>query len=171
MIYDKIVDDDNSWFDNWFMNECCQYAKLRERQRQAHVIWTAATSRSSPASSSASTSTTTGNQSTNPVTNLLAGRKPLLARRPSASSQSSGTRLRLPPARVVTTHPSGSKVCISLFMYLGLFRLLPVSTLSLLSALFNYCLTSPFVSSQPVGQVPCATALKFGTSIPWHLFF
>lgn len=86
-----------------------QYAKLRERQRQAHVIWTAATSRSSPASSSASTSTTTGNQSTNPVTNLLAGRKPLLARRPSASSQSSGTRLRLPPARVVTTHPSGSK--------------------------------------------------------------
>jgi len=82
-----------------------QYAKLRERQRQAHVIWTAATS----GSSSSSTSTTARNQSTNPVTNLLAGRKPLLARRPSASSQSSGTRLRLPPARIVTTHPSGSK--------------------------------------------------------------
>jgi len=75
-----------------------QYAKLRERQRQAHVIWTAATSGSSSGASNRC----------NPVTNLLAGRKPLLVRRPSATSQPPGPRLRLPPTRI-PTHPSSSK--------------------------------------------------------------
>ena len=65
-----------------------QYAKLRERQRQAHVMfWTAATP--------------TAPSNPNPVANLLAGKKPLLARRSSSSAAPGAPRLRLPPARVV----------------------------------------------------------------------
>lgn len=93
-----------------------QYAKLRERQKQAHVMfWTVASSASSnerkgsssdnPASAAFS-STSSG---INPVTHLLAGRKPLLTRRPSTSSSPSsssstssqqGPKLRLPPPRI-----------------------------------------------------------------------
>jgi Domain of unknown function (DUF4682) len=76
-----------------------QYAKLRERQRQAHVIWTAATSAGSAVSEAGSS-----------VSHLLAGRKPLLSRRTSAASgtaQQSGPRLKLPPPR---SQPSPSKV-------------------------------------------------------------
>lgn len=92
-----------------------QYAKLRERQKQAHVMfWTVATSsggrRGSADSAGATLSTSSSNSgiSTNPVSHLLAGRKPLLTRRPSASSapssssstQQSGPKLKLPPPRI-----------------------------------------------------------------------
>jgi len=91
-----------------------QYAKLRERQKQAHVMfWTVASSASSNGregssdtlGSAALSSTSSG---INPVTHLLAGRKPLLTRRPSMSSSPSssssslqqGPKLRLPPPRI-----------------------------------------------------------------------
>ncbi|KZS19474.1 TBC1 domain family member 30 isoform X1 [Daphnia magna] len=91
-----------------------QYAKLRERQKQAHVMfWTVASGASSSARRGSSDGTTvfsssSASSSTNPVNHLLAGRKPLLARRPSVSSSPStssnpsqqGPKLRLPPPRI-----------------------------------------------------------------------
>ena len=86
-----------------------QYAKLRERQKQAHVMfWTAAATNAasscevSPGPTTTSPAASTANA--NPLANILAGKKPLLARRSSssaASCSSAGPRLRLPPARVV----------------------------------------------------------------------
>lgn len=85
-----------------------QYAKLRERQKQAHVMfWTVATSSSGMRRGSADVSSSSG---INPVSNLLAGRKPLLVRRPSASSSPSGPKLRLPPPRVPATDDSKVRV-------------------------------------------------------------
>lgn len=100
-----------------------QYAKLRERQKQAHVMfWTVASSTSSngregTSASSADSLTSAAHLSTssssgiNPVSQLLAGRKPLLTRKPSISSSPSsatsssstlqqGPKLRLPPPRI-----------------------------------------------------------------------
>lgn len=91
-----------------------QYAKLRERQKQAHVMfWTVATSASSSARRESSEGTTflsssSSSASTNPVNHLLAGRKPLLARRPSVPSSPSNSsnpsqqspKLKLPPPRI-----------------------------------------------------------------------
>lgn len=91
-----------------------QYAKLRERQKQAHVMfWTVASGASSSARRGSSDGTTvfsssSASSSTNPVNHLLASRKPLLARRPSVSSSPStssnpsqqGPKLRLPPPRI-----------------------------------------------------------------------
>ena len=88
-----------------------QYAKLRERQKQAHVMfWTVATNHSGGQSSNSGTSNSPSSSTSgigNSVTHLLAGRKPLLTRRPStssSSSSSSGTsstpKLKLPPPRV-----------------------------------------------------------------------
>lgn len=74
-----------------------QYAKLRERQRQAHVIWSAATSSSASVLANVSTA---GNS----MSHLLAGRKPLLVRRPSTSSKSSAPRLPLPPPRTTNAN-------------------------------------------------------------------
>lgn len=78
-----------------------QYAKLRERQRQAHVMfWTAGAAPSAPSNPS-------------PVASLLAGRKPLLARRSSSSAAPGAPRLRLPPTRVAPPQqeaPSASTV-------------------------------------------------------------
>lgn len=86
-----------------------QYAKLRERQKQAHVMfWTVATSSDNRPNSVDSGSSSNSSSGINPVTHLLAGRKPLLIRRPSASSPSSssssshqnGPKLKLPPPRI-----------------------------------------------------------------------
>lgn len=86
-----------------------QYAKLRERQKQAHVMfWTVATNASGQSSNSSGSSNSPSSSGIgNSVTHLLAGRKPLLARRPSASSPSASSsgasttpKLRLPPPRV-----------------------------------------------------------------------
>lgn len=87
-----------------------QYAKLRERQKQAHVMfWTVATNGGGQSSNSGTSNSPSSSTSGigNSVTHLLAGRKPLLTRRPStssSSSSSSGTsstpKLKLPPPRV-----------------------------------------------------------------------
>ncbi len=98
-----------------------QYAKLRERQKQAHVMfWTVATSggrRGSTDHAAAAAlhySSASSPSGIIPVSHLLAGRKPLLVRRPSASSspssssQQSGPKLRLPPPRIPPSGPTNS---------------------------------------------------------------
>jgi len=95
-----------------------QYARLKERQKQAHVMfWTAAVQNATGSSGTSfsggrrgSLQSQTGNAATpgmNPVSHLLAGRKPLLTRRTSSpthsgdSAASAAPKLKLPPARII----------------------------------------------------------------------
>lgn len=73
-----------------------QYAKLRERQKQAHVMFWTASNAATPGAAGVA-------PSAGPIASLLAGKKPLLARR-SSGSAASGPRLRLPPARAAPPH-------------------------------------------------------------------